>query len=187
MVNPEFKTDFEGSKKIGKNGETIFANWWKNTFPLTNLKDMSEIPGYQFREIDFIAEYQSGRTVPIELKSDNYQTGNFAIETIANRERGRTGWAFSSEADVLAYYYLKGLRNEPNLFFIDFETLRTVLRSNQFPTREVVKERQVNGAGDKTTVVTLVPRTTVPILSSYYLPTINVTNPHSAQGQRANR
>lgn len=63
----------------------------------------------------------------VEVKADNYRTGNVALETVSVIERCRPGWMHCSTADVLAYYFTR----TDDLFLFDFTALKGWFARNQ--------------------------------------------------------
>jgi hypothetical protein len=60
----------------------------------------------QFRGIDYVLRHvSSGEILCIDVKTEKTYTGNFAIEHISNEYIDRAGWAVTSEAHLLIYYF----------------------------------------------------------------------------------
>lgn len=183
-ANEDFVEKFEGSKSIGKLGEeqivSMFAKW-----PHLVYRDMSEVPGYQFKEVDAIIDNTlTGASKAIEIKTDLWtSTPNLLIETMANEERQRLGWIYTTSADWLVYYFINGLKSgEPNLWFIEMEQIRNLL--HQYPNLNKYSappERQVHGEGWKTTTGVKLPRKLVTPVATYSLPPLNINNSHSSR------
>lgn len=183
-ANEEFVDKFEASKKIGKRGEEQIMNLVQK-WPGFVYHDMSEVEGYQFKEVDGILENTvTGVSKAIEIKTDLWTTSpNILIETMANEERQRLGWIWTTHADWLAYYFINGLDSgEKNLWFIEMEHIRNLL--NQYPNLKTYRapmERQVRGEGWKTTSGVRLPRRLVTPAATYMLPSLNLINSHSVR------
>lgn len=187
MVNQGFKDKFEGSKSIGKIGEQAVREFIESKWKGMTYKDMSEVEGYQYKEVDAVLEFESGRnSVAIEIKTDTWSNmPNLAIETIANEEIGRPGWIWTTEADWIVYLFVNGLDSgEDNLWFIDVEHIRTLIRSNpNLKGYQAPVELQVFREGNKTTKGVRLPRKMVTPLATYKIPPLNLKNPHSSRRQ----
>lgn len=188
--NQEFINKFNTSNAVGKVGEALLPEFFAKTWPNMRLEDVSMNPDYQWQDIDYILHYKDGSTKTLELKTDTQggYTGNFAIETVANKESSRKGWIYTSSSDLLAYLFVNGMKDgSNNLFIMNMADMRNVIHNNPNLRTAVAKpERQLRGEGMKTTIVTLVPHQLVKSFAhTYRIAPQNVKNSHSAQtGQR---
>jgi hypothetical protein len=183
-VNPNFKADFEKSRTIGKQGEHLVKELLTSLPFIEKVTDTSELPGYQFKEIDLLLDYTNGEKRTVEVKTDVYSgTGNLAIETVANEEIGRKGWLYTSEATLLFYLFINGLSdNSDNLLVLDFNHVRNIVANNPHLKQFKAKpEQQLRNTGTKTTKGILVPRRLLKPLKTYRIEPLKVKNSHSAQ------
>lgn len=70
----------------------------------------------------FTERRMPGRVVRVEYKADSKaaETGNAFVETISVDTAGKSGWAYTSQADVLIYFIPPQL----TLYIIEFPALR---------------------------------------------------------------
>jgi len=93
--------------KIGTNMVSIYLKSLKKTVKVENVE---ENPEYQKIDIDLIWVYKKegvNISVTIEVKSDNYTSGNFWLETISNKSLGTLGCFIKSKAKYVFYYFPK--------------------------------------------------------------------------------
>lgn len=182
--NQAFLDDFATSAKVGEVGETAFIAFMKANWPAVKVEDVSGNDDYRWKDIDFILHYPSGKKVTVEVKTDtNDWSPNFAMEVVANQEKGRKGWFVTSEADVLAYLFVNGLKGGGNnLFIMNLNEARNVVSQHECREVPAKTESQIRGEGKKTTIVKLVHRSLLTrIMKTYKIAPQNVTNSHSAQ------
>lgn len=78
---------------------------------------------------------RTGETTAVEYKADSMaqKTGNAFVETISVDTTGKRGWAYTSQADYLAYY----IPGDGLLYLMAFTTLRAHLPRWQATYRPV--------------------------------------------------
>lgn len=98
---------FEEKNDATKRTETLIKEWYEDNDWL--VLDVSNMKGYQQRDIDLIA-YKDGNVdtqVMLEVKSDAYISNNYFAETISNTSKNTLGCWMKTEADLLMYYFEK--------------------------------------------------------------------------------
>ena len=94
---------FQQSMSIGKRGEAIAKEYLKNNG--WNFIDVSNNKDFQKKDIDFVVE-KNEKSFTIDVKTDNFSTGNFFIETKKNEGKNSLGCIFSTEANFWWYIFL---------------------------------------------------------------------------------
>jgi len=102
------KTNFKDSLKKGKKGEKVVIERLLELSYTSTILDVSDKEEYRDIDVDCLW-YTSYQIEPysLEIKSDNYNSGNFFFETTSCKETGSSGCFMYSEADVFAYYFTK--------------------------------------------------------------------------------
>lgn len=93
-----------GTGNIGEASVTALLEWGCGV----DLQCVSRDKLWQPLGVDLLASGLGFGSMPplrIEAKTDRYATGNMALETISNCTTGTRGWLWTSQADVLAYYF----------------------------------------------------------------------------------
>ena len=118
--------DFNESIRIGNYGEKIIKSYLENNPRVINVTDVSNDKKYQDADIDFIVELEGWGYIPVELKTDRYDTGNIFYETMSNIEYKVPGCMIKSKAKCLFYYFIK----TKELYIIDFKTYKEWVGKN---------------------------------------------------------
>lgn len=92
--------DGSHSNAIGLKGEQILDAYFSKFYTIEEVT-MNE----QFQGIDRFF-HKGDIKLAFEYKCDTYTSGNVFVETLSNIESGRLGWAFTSKADYIVYFFL---------------------------------------------------------------------------------
>lgn len=105
-----------GTGSIGEAFVEAFLTWCG-----LEVQRVARDETWQPRGVDFLTRSQGLAREPlrVEAKTDQYATGNLALETVSNCTTGRQGWLWTSQANVLAYYFTK----TDELFLFDLPRL----------------------------------------------------------------
>lgn len=98
--------NFVNSNSIGGIGEAIFYLILSN---LGEVQTVTKEKVWQKKGVDFILD---GVYYDTKFDTKAFSTGNVALETVSRRKDGeviKAGWAFTSEADCIAYIFLENL------------------------------------------------------------------------------
>ena len=98
--------NFDDSIKVGRMGEMIMEAHLKTLPNVAAVEDVTEIPYYQKRDIDYRVTLKNGQKVTVEVKTDTYQSGNFFFETQSNSNSKTKGCMYKTEADFILYYFI---------------------------------------------------------------------------------
>jgi len=93
---------FDAQKARGSSGEQFLDHWFVAEYEVRQATQQE-----QRRGIDRVFTHrQTGRCYAVEYKTDYKaaEPGNAFIETVSVDTAGKSGWAYSSEADLLIYY-----------------------------------------------------------------------------------
>ena len=124
--------DFEQQFEIGTHHEQTLDEYFQQYFWIESTSRQEQRQG-----IDRWFQAPDGSWMSVEYKADKTagRTGNAFIETISVDVRAVQGWAYSSEADVLAYYVPP--RN--TVWLICFMELRQYLAEwhQRYPIRQI--------------------------------------------------
>jgi hypothetical protein len=93
-VTHEFRNDLPR----GERGEEVIREYLARRGLDVRSVTLTE----QRRGIDLV--YSIARTVEVKTDGKAHETGNAAIELVSNDRTGKPGWAYTCEADWLAYY-----------------------------------------------------------------------------------
>ena len=117
--------------KQGKTGEEKILQLLKVRHPEAKIEDVRNVQKYRTDDIDFVITLPSGQTKTIEVKTDSYTTGNFALEEWSTNPKntdefgefiedgsGSIGCFRKTKADYIYYYFsewdlLFVMRTEP--------------------------------------------------------------------------
>lgn len=119
---------FSNSNNIGKLGEAVLHQVLKKA-KIGKIKDVTNDKTYQKKGIDFIIEKGNiGIDAKLDIQTNN--TGNIAIEKISKRQNGeviKEGWAYTSEAHLIAYIYMDTSSFEWVIIFFTPEEARDLI------------------------------------------------------------
>lgn len=92
---------FRDSAARGEAGVSLVKKYLDTHKQVERYRDASQ--DEQWQGLDIVAYLSDGRRSTIEVKTDeaSERTGRLAFETWSNRESGRLGWAWTSQADWL--------------------------------------------------------------------------------------
>ncbi|WP_414039354.1 hypothetical protein ACJU26_09000 [Acidithiobacillus sp. M4-SHS-6] len=93
---------------------------------------------YQPRGIDYFwIRHQENvtRLDSVEVKTDTWDTGNLYLELVANEEREKPGWLYTSEAQWLSYVVLPQSR----MYLVPFPELREWYRRSVYTQKSFWK------------------------------------------------
>lgn len=117
----------------GQYGELLIQKLLKQRGFL--VTDVSKNPQYWEKDIDLIATNpKTGAAAAIEVKTDSVisRTGNFFIEIENPRSKGRKGWYYFCQADLI--YYLDQINSI--LYIFKFSDLKQYIQQNHLRIRE---------------------------------------------------
>lgn len=141
---------FAESSRIGKLGEAQFYERHAYT-PWLLCEDVSDNLEYRSKDIDFLVEnLVTGKKTTVEIKTDTRatQTGNLFIEEWTNKECAVPGYLYKSQADIIVFYFVNGLRKHThNAIYVSLPALRAFVEANKDNSR-ILKRREVNGGYD---------------------------------------
>jgi len=119
---------FSNSNNVGKLGEAIFHQVLKKS-RVGKFRDVTGDRSYQSKGIDFLIEKGNiGIDVKLDIQTD--KTGNIAIEKISKKQNDniiKKGWAYTSEAHLIAYMYMDSKNFDWVIFFFTTEGARTLI------------------------------------------------------------
>lgn len=101
MARKPRKYPFGGRKRVGELGVADVARILIEEGYADHVKDVRGDESYQKRGIDLTID--DG----VEVKTDTYPPKNFFFEIWSNFEKGTKGWLYTSEADLICYYFIK--------------------------------------------------------------------------------
>lgn len=128
--------NFDAQKARGDAGEAFLDCWFADTY---NIRPATREE--QRRGIDRIFRHrQTAERLAVEYKTDYKaaRTGNAFVETVSVDTAGKTGWAYSSEADYLIYY----VPGDELIYVLTLETVRRELPRwvQEYPPRAARNE-----------------------------------------------
>ncbi|MCK5283093.1 MAG: hypothetical protein KAK00_06805 [Nanoarchaeota archaeon] len=121
-----------------------------------DVKNVEDDPAYQKKDIDLVWVYKKGEDkimIFVEVKTDNYATGNFWLETLSNEALGTMGCFVKSKAKYLFYYFTKS----DSMYIMPLKRAVHWFKDNLNRFRESKTTTNVNGNYKHTTVGRLVP------------------------------
>jgi len=101
---------FDEKNKFSKRGIKIIEKYLSSLDKTLSIKNVEDDVNYQNIDIDLIWTFKKNNVNIVrflEVKTDNYTTGNFWIETISNEKKGTIGCFLKSHADFFYYYFIK--------------------------------------------------------------------------------
>lgn len=140
-MNPIYS--FRTSINIGKAGEKLIYEYLKNNPDVLGIEDVSDNKNWQAKDVDFLVTYKDLGQFPIEIKNDQYASGNFFFETMSSIEAKTPGCLVKSSAKFL-YYYFQRYRT---LYIINLSAFRQWFyeNKNKFNRKEVKNYRKNGG------------------------------------------
>lgn len=96
---------FYSKNNDSKKTESLIADFFRSKGYL--MLDVSNMKGYQEKDIDFLAYINGERDsqVKLEVKSDTYNSPNYFAEVISNTTKNTLGCWLNTQADYLLYYF----------------------------------------------------------------------------------
>lgn len=101
---------------------------------------------------DIVTISKSG-TTSIELKIEERFTGNLFVELWSNREWGRPGWLFTSEAQVIAFYF----KDQDHMVGVELKSLKHWLLNQRDGKLDNYKQVKAKQTGPNDTFGAIVP------------------------------
>lgn len=148
---------FDEKNNYSKRGTAVvtrYLNSQKDTLRVENVENESK---YQFMDIDLVWVYKKNGSeivTYVEVKTDDYTTGNFWLETVSNEEKGTSGCFVKSKADLFFYYFPKWDR----LYIMPMQKAQSWFTTNLQRFRESrTTTKDDFGAHQHTTVGRIVP------------------------------
>lgn len=141
--SPQKEYEFHKQLSVGKRGEGELDRYLRST---PEVWELHHFPALEKMGIDRIALLHTGERISLEYKTDLIagNTNNIFVETMSNKEKGVSGWAETSLAQLLLYYIpTKGL-----LLHVEMLKVRRMLATweKEFG-RKVVKNTSWTGEG----------------------------------------
>jgi hypothetical protein len=147
---------FEEKNDFSKKGIDIVCKYLRSLKKTIDVKNVEDDPDYQKNDIDLVWVYKKGENkimISVEVKTDNYATGNFWLETLSNEALGTPGCFVKSKAKYLFYYFTKW----DSMYIIPLKKAVPWFKDNLDRFRESKTTTNVNGKYKHTTVGRLVP------------------------------
>ena len=132
--------NFETQLAKGEQAEAVLDAFFSGKFIVEKAT-----PDQQRREIDrVLIDRYSKRRIAVEYKTDwtASRSGNAFVETVSVDTRNVRGWAYTSQADYLAYY----VPGDKLIYIMRFSTLREQLPGWKYK----YQRRAIPNAGYKT-------------------------------------
>ena len=122
-------TSFERDMARGKIGEEIVLNFLKSDDRVKKVVDVREDELHQLKDIDFIQFFKNGKSIDIEVKTDElaHKTDNIAYESISSKTYGTLG-CFDKTSAQLIYYYIA---HTDEILIIDVYLIRAYMKINK--------------------------------------------------------
>ena len=115
---------FISSEKLGKFGEEILILWLSDLQQVDFIADVRKSKKYRKLDIDLFVTKDLKRKpriwTPLELKADQYDSGNLTWEKMANIQDNTLGCMEITKCDILFYYLF--LTNE--IYILEMEPYR---------------------------------------------------------------
>ncbi len=144
---------FHAQNALSKIGTKKIINYYKSLgIRLYTVEDNDK---FQNHDIDLIMK-ENDKFTTIEVKVDRYQSGNFFLETMSNKEKGIPGCLLTTKSEKLYYYFI----NMKKLYIFNTEDLKDWILKNKCNYREFPVETPVGG-GYYTTLGIPVPISTL--------------------------
>jgi hypothetical protein len=112
LPDPNKTLSFTRQEAIGVKGECELDDYFSRWFEITLVDNiLQRLVGFD----RVFEDKRDGHRYSVEYKTDHrgHKTGNVFIELEANSKNGKLGWAYTSTAQLLAYYL-----PQPGLIFI---------------------------------------------------------------------
>lgn len=107
MTKPSKKIhDFNEDKIIGDEGESIVKRYLESLGSVKKVVDMANNKIFFHKDVDFVLERHDATKFRIEVKTDQYKSGNIYYETISNTVFDTEGCMEKSRCDYLCYYFI---------------------------------------------------------------------------------
>ena len=122
--------DFGQQLEKGKKGEIkvakILINHLKNKGCDFQYEFVEHFKNNRTHECDLVLKDENGKLTKIEVKSDDYTTGNIVLETISVVEKNKIGCIEASDSDCFAYDFV----NYKKIYVIKTKLLKKFLVEN---------------------------------------------------------
>jgi len=100
---------------------------------------------YQRMDVDFVVNSDNDKKdCYVEVKADNYLTGNAVLEIVSNDQKKTDGWLLYSKANILAYYYTKN----NTCYFIKMDKVKKFYLKNKDDRRFFSEIKSTSTASD---------------------------------------
>ncbi|MFN8452449.1 MAG: hypothetical protein U0521_28560 [Anaerolineae bacterium] len=128
--------DFRVQKAAGEQGEKLLDAFFERAYEITPATAAEQRQGIDRHFVN----RATGAKLTVEYKSDSAakRTHNAFVETVSVSARGKSGWAYTSQADWLAYY----VPGDELVYLIRFERLRARLTTwaARYPVRHALND-----------------------------------------------
>lgn len=154
--------DFEASKILGDEGEAKIINYLQSLKSTLEVIDVRDAHAYRDADIDLIWKHKKG-TSNVEVKTDQFTSGNVFYETMSAVETGSEGCMIKTKADLLFYY----LKNFNELYILDMKEYRDWV-TEHYKIRGFKKVNLYNNRYDGSTYTSqglLIPKTVLDVRS----------------------
>lgn len=112
--------DFNESIKLGNSGEENVLGYLRSMERVDSVKDVSRDKEYQAIDVDCLVSTSRGKEIPMEIKTDSYDSGNLFFEYVSSVEQATEGCMIKTEAEILLYYFIKS----DKLYIINMNSFR---------------------------------------------------------------
>lgn len=149
---------FHDKNEFSKKGIEVVTNLLKKDIQTIQVDNVESDPTYQKEDVDLIWKYKDHNNniivEKIEVKTDNYNTGNFWLETLSNKELKTQGCFLKSYAKNYYYYFT----STKELYIIPIKDARDWFEENYHRFRESeTTTKTETGQYSHTTVGRIVP------------------------------
>lgn len=150
--------NFNKSLEIGDEGEAAVLAYLNQGSNIESIKDVTADPEYQQKDIDLMVKLKNGDEIAVEIKSDQYTSGNIYYEAVSNCEHNVPGCMVKSQANSLLYYFTE----TKELYLINFDAYKKWFEANKDRFRMVtIKNRTRKGDGISHSKGYLIPKKTL--------------------------
>lgn len=147
--------NFNKSIEIGDEGEAAVLAYLNQGSNIASIKDVTADPEYQKKDIDLLVKLKNGDEIGVEIKSDQYTSGNLYYEAISNCEYNVPGCMEKSQANSLLYYFTE----TKELYLINLDAYRKWFEANKESFKMVtIKNRTRKGDGISHSKGYLIPK-----------------------------
>jgi hypothetical protein len=100
------KYTFSSKNKYSKKGINLVTKYLESLDETLKVINLEEDKRFQDKDIDLL-QIKKDVAISIEVKTDDYKSGNFFFETTSNKELETLGCFLKSKAKYFYYYFIK--------------------------------------------------------------------------------